>query len=376
MARSDPNGESKRDWTVEKITQIGRDILGDDNRLYAETTQLIPGVRSYTEKNHSIHQEKKKRDYDYKPKDRVRKPETPYFCSYHGRNRIHESKDCFTLKNKKPKGVAKDLNSCRRCDKPYGPGHISPVLAVAKDATEKDSILEQVDNNIDSQMEDIHFDCKDLEKRIKANNAFNLLTSIIIENQKVIGMVDTGSSCTFINLHSLNNKLNIKHANKSKGSYSFLSKESGVSRIGLTDSLTFKYSNNITFKHSLEVMGFNENFEFDILLGSDILPKMNIGITGFAYSFEGDHTHSDNTIDPNVIFESLNIDKENKFEPDNSPAGTPEQRAGFLKAIQSSLEINKNIPVSSSCPLPESIVHLPTKEGSTAYRRQYPITHA
>ncbi|KAG1443499.1 hypothetical protein G6F56_010652 [Rhizopus delemar] len=163
MARSGPTGESKRDWTVEQITQIGRDILGDDNRLYAEATQLIPGARSHNEKNYGTHQEKKRRDYDHKPKDRVRKPETPYFCSHHGRNRTHESKDCFTLKNKKVNGVAKDLNPCRRCDEPYGPGHICkkgkvPVLAVTKDATEKESVLEQVDSNIDSQMEDIHFD--------------------------------------------------------------------------------------------------------------------------------------------------------------------------------------------------------------------------
>jgi hypothetical protein len=26
--------------------------------------------------------------------------------------------------------------------------------------------------------------------------------------------------------------------------------------------------------------------------------------------------------------------------------------------------------------MPESIIHLPTKEGVTAYRRQYPIPHA
>ncbi|OAD65442.1 hypothetical protein PHYBLDRAFT_184143, partial [Phycomyces blakesleeanus NRRL 1555(-)] len=42
MTRLDFNGETKRDWTVEQLTQIGRDILGDDNRMYAEATQLIP----------------------------------------------------------------------------------------------------------------------------------------------------------------------------------------------------------------------------------------------------------------------------------------------------------------------------------------------
>ncbi|KAG1143413.1 hypothetical protein G6F37_003239 [Rhizopus arrhizus] len=41
-------GKNKADtnerWTVEYITQVGRDILGDDNKLYAEATALIPGA--------------------------------------------------------------------------------------------------------------------------------------------------------------------------------------------------------------------------------------------------------------------------------------------------------------------------------------------
>lgn len=31
-------------WTVDYITQVGRDILGDDASVYAETTSLIPGA--------------------------------------------------------------------------------------------------------------------------------------------------------------------------------------------------------------------------------------------------------------------------------------------------------------------------------------------
>ncbi|OAD79870.1 hypothetical protein PHYBLDRAFT_184570 [Phycomyces blakesleeanus NRRL 1555(-)] len=189
-------------------------------------------------------------------------------------------------------------------------------------------------------------------------------------------MIDTGSSRTFINLKCLNNNLQITKINSSIGSFNFLSKNSSTKRLGKTDPLNFKYINGITFKHAPEVLEFNTGFNFDILLGRDILAKMNIGLINVAYDIEGEYVHSDNAKDYAAIYENLNIDKEKKFEPDNSPAGTAQQRAEFMSSIKASLEENKNIPVESYCPLSESIIRLPTKEGATAYRRQYPIPHA
>lgn len=384
MARSGPNEESRNEWTVERITQIGRDILGDDNRLYSEATRLIPGAQTHTEKHREDNSIKKQ---STKPKFKVSKPENQYFCKHHGKNRTHDTKDCYFLKKRGGTNSTHTTNGripCRHCGEPYFSGHTclkkEAVLAVSKNKEPKDTTVEQVVTDIDSDMEDVHFDCKyqnkEIQKRIEANDAFNLLTPIIIENQKLIGMVDTGSSCTIIDLNCLKNKLKINKINKSNGSYNFLTKTSGTLQFGFTDPLTIKYTNGISFKHALEVLEFNDEFNFDILLGRDILPKLNIGLTGVAFRFENDFTHSDNTIDSDMIYKNLNIDTERKFEPDNSPAGTPEQRAEFMNTIQSSLEANKRIPMSSSCPLPESIVYLPTERGATAYRRQYPIPHA
>ncbi|KAG1442990.1 hypothetical protein G6F56_010841 [Rhizopus delemar] len=157
MARSGPTGESMRDWTVEQITQIGRDILGDDNRLYAEATRLIPGARTHTEKTEGNNHSMKKRTYEFKNK--VNKPDKMYQCSHHGQNRTHDSKDCYWLK-KKESNVTTSRNPCRRCGEQFGPNHVckknkQSVLAVSK---EKEPVLEQVDLDIDSQMEDAHFD--------------------------------------------------------------------------------------------------------------------------------------------------------------------------------------------------------------------------
>ncbi|KAG2191771.1 hypothetical protein INT47_012821 [Mucor saturninus] len=384
MARS-PNGEAKREWTVEQITQIGRDILGDDNRLYAEATRLIPGAHGQPEKKYEDHPRKKPHHHTSK----ITKHEKTFFCSHHGKNPTHESSKCFTLINRKNK--ASSLNSrnpCRRCGENYHHGHVcksknnEPILMVsqspAKDKSEQ--TLKAIQDRIDEDMEEISFECKYLldriERRIKANDAFNLTTPIIIENQKLIGMIDTGSSRTFINLKCLNNNLQITKINASIGSFNFLSKNSSTKRLGKTDPLNFKYINGITFKHAPEVLEFNMGFNFDILLGRDILAKMNIGLINVAYDIEGEYVHSDNAKDYAAIYENLNIDKEKKFEPDNSPAGTAQQRAEFMSSIKEALEENKNIPVESYCPLSESIIRLPTKEGATAYRRQYPIPHA
>jgi hypothetical protein len=386
MARSGPNGESRHEWTVELITQIGRDILGDDNRLYSEATRLIPGAQAHTEKRREDNPIKKQSHIN---KYKISKPDHQYYCKHHGKNRTHDTKDCYFLKKRGGDNSTHTTNGripCRHCGEPYYAGHScnkkGSVLAVSKkkESKPKESTVEQVITDIDSDMEDIHFDCKyqnkEIQKRIEANDSFNLLTPIIIENQKLIGMVDTGSSCTIIDFNCLKNKLKINKINKSNGSYNFLTKTSGTLQCGHTDPLTIKYTNGISFKHALEVLEFNNEFKFDILLGRDILPKLNIGLTGVAFRFENDYTHSDNTIDSDMIYKNLNIDTEQKFEPDNSPAGTPEQRAEFMNTIKSSLEANKNIPMSSSCPLPESIVYLPTERGMTAYRRQYPIPHA
>ena len=84
--------------------------------------------------------------------------------------------------------------------------------------------------------------------------------------------------------------------------------------------MQFKYANEITFTHCLEVIVFNDDFKFDVLLGTDILPKMNIGLTGVAYSLRSEHTHSDAAVKDDMIFENINIDQANNLEPDNSPA--------------------------------------------------------
>jgi hypothetical protein len=385
------------EYTVDQIAQIGRDILGDDHTSYNEAVSLLPGAPV-------VERRKEKAPYYHHHKNAARRVQKaskvakPFSCIHHGNNATHDTKDCFLAKRRaeRPPSVKKaNGKECWTCGvSPWRPGHrcgaaesssSSTVLAVmpAASSSEK-SIEQQVQEDLemaDSEIENQSYQCKYLNEnkksdKLKANDAFNLCTPLIVESERLLGRVDTGSSCSFVSLSSLKNKLRINKVHKLPGSYNFLSHQNTAKRIGITDPLEIKYANGIKFKHSFEVMNFNDGFEFDILLGTDILPKMNIGLTGVAFRIKDDHAHSDAALSDEAIFENLNIERERKHEPDNSPAGTPEQRAEFMSIIKESLEINQSIPITSSCPLPESIVRLPTKEGATAYRRQYPIPYA
>lgn len=385
LARAGGLTQRNEIWTVEYITQVGRNVLGDDNALYAEAASIIPGVKSERrEEGPGVRSMNMKKKFPFKNKSISRINKT-YFCTQHGKNPTHDTKDCFSIKKRGEHMKSKGNKACYKCKKPWAPGHVCndshQVLAVS-DPTEKQVAqpkvnLEKATAEIHDMMEELSYECKytkNEKNRVDESkaNAFKLLTPIIVENQHLVGCIDTGSSTSFINSSVLIKKLKINKINKVDGSYNFLSHNNEVSRIGITNPLQFKYANGIAFKHTFEVMKFNDGFDFDILLGTDILPKMNIGLTGVAYKPEGVTSHSD----VEASFENINFDHTNEHEPDNSPAGTPEQRAEFFNLVKDSIERNQSISPSSSCPMPESIIRLPTKEGATSYRRQYPIPHA
>ncbi|KAG1391545.1 hypothetical protein G6F60_012514 [Rhizopus arrhizus] len=160
------------------------------------------------------------------------------------------------------------------------------------------------------------------------------------------------------------------------GSLNFASVNSSAKRIGKTEPLSLSYINNITFKHEFELVNFNHDLEFDVLLGAEILPKMGIGLTGVAVNWnDGENVYSKNK-QKDELFNSLNIDHDELYEPDNSPAGSSEERKAFMNIIQPSIDKNQKIPITSFCTIPESVVRLPTEKGATTYQRQYPIAHS
>lgn len=396
-------------WTVDRITQVARDVLGDDNRFYAHATSLLPGAVPAPNERVNEFQGSSSKLPSWKRGGSKRGGfgagagtnhgvSKRFHCEQHGNNDTHGTKDCAFLRFKKARAEGK----CVKCGEKFFRGHdcgkkppgvgpsgtalnhevfaTSVASSSSSSSAKKDEEKEKSEEE-DDLMEELSFQCKlaaTNEKKIETN-FFTLLTPLLICRDesvcKAIGKVDTGSQISCISLNFLINKLKIKNVKKVDGYLKFLSKS--VRRIAVTFPLKFKYANGIVFEHSLEVVKFEKDLDFDILLGIDVLPKMNIGLTGVAFRIDSEHQHSDATAHDEKMFENINLDFEGKdLEADNAPAGTVEEREQFALYIKESLRRNELIPIESHCPLPESIIRLPTKEGATAHRRPYPIAES
>ncbi|KAI8637184.1 hypothetical protein BD408DRAFT_437207 [Parasitella parasitica] len=279
---------------------------------------------------------------------------------------------------------ARAEGKCVKCGKPYERGHaeicgqrrppgvgLSPTVlnqevfstsvapAAAKESSESSKLEDAESMAVDQDhlLSELAFQCKlPNVKAVKTEtNFFALLTPLLICVEstkciKVICKVDTGLQISCISLSFLIDVLKIKKVKKVECYLKFLSKS--MKRVAMTFLLKFKYANGIVFEHALEVVQFEQGLDFEVLLGVDVLPKMNIvGLTGVAFRIDSEHQHSDATEhDERRMFENINFDFEGKhLEADNSPAGTLAEQA---------------------------VVRLPTNEGATAHRHPYPIAEA
>ncbi|GAN11884.1 hypothetical protein MAM1_1196c11506 [Mucor ambiguus] len=162
---------------------------------------------------------------------------------------------------------------------------------------------------------------------------------------------------------------------KTNGLLNFLSvnddnKNSTVTRIGKTEPMEVTYTNNIKFVHQFEVIEFNDKLstEFDVLLGIDVLPKLNIYLQGVAYKFPDSEKNKEMK-----QFEDINHDQQNKFNPENADYGTPSQRKELMAQIQPALDENMAIPSNAACTMPESVVKIKISDPNDCFVRQYPL---
>ncbi|OAD78042.1 hypothetical protein PHYBLDRAFT_141905 [Phycomyces blakesleeanus NRRL 1555(-)] len=135
MAHSGYNGESKRDWTVEQVTQISRYILADNNRVYSKTTQLILSSCGQPEKNNEEHSRKKLHH-----SNKITKHKKILFCSHHEKNPTHDKNN-------------------------------EPILMVSQSSAKDkfEQTLKTIQNRIDEDMEEISLECKYLLDRVEKN---------------------------------------------------------------------------------------------------------------------------------------------------------------------------------------------------------------
>jgi hypothetical protein len=194
---------------------------------------------------------------------------------------------------------------CRNCGEPnWTPAHNfactskgknKNVISVnaskqSKDVAVAANIIEGVDTDMDRVLYD-NSDCKyqkgTLNNEVKNNYAFRMLTPMMVNGVKLAGRIETGSDTTLINLDSLNKKLNINkiHNFGSTTKLQFLFDDSKVKSLGTTGLLNIKHANGIYFEHSMEILDFHKTFDFDILLGKDILPQNEYRVNWCCISF-------------------------------------------------------------------------------------------
>jgi hypothetical protein len=124
------------------------------------------------------------------------------------------------------------------------------------------------------------------------------------------------------------------------------------------------------------VIDFNDKLstEFDVLLGVDILPKLNIHLSGVAFKWPD--SERENELKQ---FEDINHDIQNKYNPEKADYGTPSKKKELLTLIQPALDKNITIPSNAARTMPESVVKIKITNPNDCFVRQYPLainTHA
>ena len=195
-----------------------------------------------------------------------------------------------------------------------------------------------------------------------AKSDSRILLPILVQNQETMALLDTGCTHSLIDKrYAVDNTFAITPSNG--GNITLAVEGMNVQRIGYVKDVQVEY-NGKKFVHTFEILDLPDA-DIPIVVGMDILTKMGIGITGLTSAWPNMHASSNNVaetvIDPDPI------------EPNNSPAGTQEQQDIFYNAIQPLILANKQIPKTSFCTLPESVVYLDTSDHKPVYRRQYPI---
>ncbi|CDH61439.1 hypothetical protein RO3G_15169 [Lichtheimia corymbifera JMRC:FSU:9682] len=193
-------------------------------------------------------------------------------------------------------------------------------------------------------------------------NPYLMKTPILIQNKRLLGLVDTGAEISVIN-KTLCDANNWSYT-PVDGKIIYAGKNDAVKRMGITEPLQLQY-NNRRVTHRFEVMDLEP---YNLILGFDILPKLGISLHGVAVKWDD---QQDDVPDPSVH------DAYKKLVPNDSPYGTPKEQARFTQALQPLLKANERIPKWSFCNIDESVIRLElTQKDVTSNQRQYTLPYA
>ncbi|CDH61104.1 hypothetical protein RO3G_16746 [Lichtheimia corymbifera JMRC:FSU:9682] len=331
----------------------------------------------------------------------------PHFCVHHNRPTFHTSEEC------RDKPASPNGPTCKRCKGPLSPGHkcgnnrkfggqgkhthATTNNNHSHNNMQVNHITDQGDGHVDESTSATHpgdeaIDAMDVDADNDADgdvislgdlealygedtanasagkslcttqlhdNPYLLKTPLLIQNERLLGLVDTGAEISVINKAVCD-----KHKwlyTPVAGNILFAGKDSSVERIGLTAPLKLRY-NQRTFTHRFEVMDLDQH---DVILGYDLLPKLGISLLGVS-------TQWDDQIDSQAADPSVH-DAYKRLTPNDSPAANATQQCIFHDTIKPFLKANANIPKTSFCNVDESVIDLSSVGSNTSHHRQYPL---
>ena len=247
------------------------------------------------------------------------------------------------------------------------------ALSLSNTISTPSSIESNIDHPSDQALEDFDIDMLDFDQQAAGKQLGNTQTHsesetlirspILIQNKRCLALVDSGADTSVINKRLCDtNNWSINHVN---GNIWYAGNGDARPRIGTTTPLQISYNGHKpTF--SFEVMNLARD---DVIIGRDLMPLIGIALTGLAIKWDDNDSTSDTT-------STLDMVEKEHNEPNNSPAGTPDERHSFKHHIQPFMEANARIPKTSFCNLEESVIELPTPGVTSSYHRQYPIPYS
>jgi hypothetical protein len=231
----------------------------------------------------------------------------------------------------------------------------------------KEPIKNENDTTIFKKINDNHIMCYKVnelsEQEVQSLSPYS--PAIIINNEKIIAMCDSGSPISIINKrYNFEDKAIFDNLIPSTGRFSFIDRNVTVERTGKTQPLTVNYKGKPSFTHSFEVVEMPEE-RLPLLIGRDLLPKLGITYEGIAYNF--------NEVEEIIFADSVN---HQQYVPNVSKACTDKEYEEFMKELEPYFKRNNEIDIKELCPLKEALVYLKTKPGEVANAKQYPVAYA
>jgi transposase InsO family protein len=326
------------------------------------------------------------------------------FCSYHGAKSAHTTEQCNELKKQQqqpqqpqhnnhktytqPSNTSSPpINLCGYCKKTnWSPAHDKicdqkkqrfqnktyvrslqhPATHPADKAFDD---IEQAMTDIQIQAYDDHMTGNTPKQYIKAmtNSSNNRFTfPLLLQNKQAMALLDTGADVSVISLQFLQRyNLFLNKKSSLPTTLHLVGKNNTINTHGQSIPILIEFNNKKKL-HTFEILDLADGV--DCYIGNDLFDYFGITISNLLYAWPNHDLrakHDNHKIDDPPI-------------PNDSPAGTPEERQLFLEKIKPFTELNRQIPVTSFCPLDISIVRLdtPTLTTERTNHRQYPIANS